>query len=418
MSTNGQKTLRFLKRFLREKSGASAMMFGLSLPVFVGFLAVGTEAGYWYLSDRQLQNAADMAAYAGAAENRSGSNLAIVRSAATREANRNGYDAANNGSITVNNPPQAGAFIEDAAVEVILRETRPRLLSAIFSSNHIQLTARAVAREGEGSEACILALDRSSSGAVTAIGSTTVELQGCSVHSNSSATDSFILNGAALMTTECVSAVGGVEATDGLTMTECQSAMEHQPLAADPYEDLEVPQVPAGCSSPVNSNPNSNITVSPGRYCGGLQFRGTAHLEPGVYIIDGGTFQTNAQSNISGDGVTIIMTNGASLQMNGGATVELSAPTAGDYAGVVMMADRDDPFQRQKINGKSSSDLQGALYFPTQSVEVLGAANTGNGCTMVVAHQVKLSGDARFGADCGMYNIDYARAPGPLRLVE
>ncbi len=50
-----------LRSFCKDKRGASAVIFGITLPILVGFMGLGTEVGYWYLENRQLQSASDMA---------------------------------------------------------------------------------------------------------------------------------------------------------------------------------------------------------------------------------------------------------------------------------------------------------------------------------------------------------------------
>ena len=63
---------RRLQRLLGDKSGAAAVVMALTLPVVLGGIGLGTEVGYWYFNQRKVQNAADMAAYAGAVELRAG----------------------------------------------------------------------------------------------------------------------------------------------------------------------------------------------------------------------------------------------------------------------------------------------------------------------------------------------------------
>ena len=55
-------------RCLRDRRGASAILLGIALPVLVGFVGLGVETGIWYLEKRELQEAADSAALAGARE--------------------------------------------------------------------------------------------------------------------------------------------------------------------------------------------------------------------------------------------------------------------------------------------------------------------------------------------------------------
>jgi Flp pilus assembly protein TadG len=53
-------------RFLRDRSGAYAVMFGLMAPVFIGALALGSETGLWYSTHEKMQGAADSSAISAA----------------------------------------------------------------------------------------------------------------------------------------------------------------------------------------------------------------------------------------------------------------------------------------------------------------------------------------------------------------
>ena len=56
---------RFLRAFRGAEAGNIAITAALALPLVVGGFALGGEAGYWYLEQRKLQNAADVSAHAG-----------------------------------------------------------------------------------------------------------------------------------------------------------------------------------------------------------------------------------------------------------------------------------------------------------------------------------------------------------------
>ena len=72
---------RRLQRLLANNSGAAAVIMALTLPVVVGGMGLGTEVGYWYFNQRKVQHSADMAAYAGAVELRSGKELSSIEAA-------------------------------------------------------------------------------------------------------------------------------------------------------------------------------------------------------------------------------------------------------------------------------------------------------------------------------------------------
>ena len=205
------------RRFLKAEGGAVAVIAAVAFPVLVGAMGLGAETGYWYLEKRKLQHAADVSAYAAAVRHRAGDQQSALEAAARRVAGGSGFSP---GGLAVSTAPGSASGSNKVTVE--LTETHPRLFSSVFGAGTITMKARAVAQVTGGSKACVLALSNSASGAVTVSGSTDVRLSGCSVVSNSTAADAFLMkNGSALMSTDCVYTVGEAVTTTGLTLTGC-----------------------------------------------------------------------------------------------------------------------------------------------------------------------------------------------------
>ena len=141
-------------------------------------------------------------------------------------------------------------------------------------------------------------------------------------------------------------------------------------------------------------------------------------MASGVYVISGGTLKINANANLSGSGVMIYLTNGATIQMNGNATVTLSAATTGTYAGILLFGGRSQATDVNKINGTASSSMTGAMYFPSQEVDLLGNFSGQNGRMQVVADTISHSGNTSFSTDCSSYGIPKINNPGAVALVE
>jgi hypothetical protein len=393
-------------------------VFAVSLPVLVGGAGLGVEVGYWHLSQRGLQTAADLAANAGAVALRSGANDSAVYNVSYREADENGFEPAS-GAITVNTPPQAGGFLGDArSVEVLLEQNLPRYFTGLFQQGAVTINVRAVANYQSGGEACVLALDTWANDAVIFIGNPTTTFVGCNVMSNSLADDSITIAGSADVTAPCVISAGGTSVTADLTLTSCTAPLEDMPQAQDPYASLPEPPIPALCSVAPGGGPNVPKTWLPGRYCGGMSMSGTNTLTPGVYVVDGGQLRINSNAVVNGAGVMFFLTNGATVQFNGSAQINLSAMTVGTYAGVLMYGDRDQAMANNTFNGTADSLLTGSLYFPSQKVTHNGNFSGMNGCMRVVAKSVDLQGDAQFSITCNGTGIGSIEIPGSVRLVE
>ena len=123
----------------RDSTGAVAVVLAVTLPVFVGGLGLGAEVGYWYFGQRKVQNAADVAAYAGAVALRAGVGKSKMDDAAGDAAAESGFRV-DRGEIEVVTPPTTGTYAGDTnAVEVRLVERLPRLFSAIFKSGEVDV---------------------------------------------------------------------------------------------------------------------------------------------------------------------------------------------------------------------------------------------------------------------------------------
>lgn len=406
----------FFRRFLADRRANTAIMFGLSLPVVVGAAGLGVETGYWYFKQRELQTAADVAAVAGAVEKRGGAGTSTIYSAALNESVEHGF-VQGEGTIEVNMPPEAGTYqSDDRAVEVVLTMPTVRFFSKIFSSETVTLHTRGIARYEDGGQACILALDPEASGAITFTGNAVSFINGCNVMSNSLSSSSLIVSGSADITVPCALAAGEVSVDEGLTLTDCPEAQSNVPPAADPFKDLPEPDLTGPCLTMPSGN--GAATLTPGRYCGGGNLKGTKTFAPGVYVIDGGDFRVNSNATVVGEGVTFYFTNDATADFNGAATIQLSAPTSGTYKGVLMYGDRDNSDTSNKFNGTADSELTGALYFPNQSVEYLGNFSGDNGCLRIVALTIDFTGSANLNADCSAAGLNEMPLPGRVSLVE
>lgn len=394
--------------FCRGTNANVATIFALTLPIVVGAAGLGVETSYWYYNSLRLQATADAAAYAGALEQISGSDKPTIVAAATQSAASNGLGS---GTIVVNTPPASGPNTAKKAVEVIVGQNLDRMFTSLFTQGQVPEQARAVALITNASKACVLALDPSASQAALFSGNTSVKLIGCSVMSNSIASDAIKLQGSAGLQADCLITAGGVSLSNPVT-TVCAAPITQALPAADPFSDLPAPAASNPCQ---NANKS---TLKPGTYCSGLSLSGTVTLQPGVYVIQSGDFKVNANANVTGDGVTIYLAGSSRVSMNGNATVSLSAPTSGTYSGVLMYGDRTSTGGQSTFNGTAASLLTGALYFPKQQVNYLGNFSGQNGCTQVVADMIQWSGNSTISQDCTSLGMRDIPATQSVALVE
>jgi Flp pilus assembly protein TadG len=420
---------RALHRFAGDTNGAVAVMAAIAFPVLVGGMALGAEAGYWYLSQRKLQQASDLAAYAAAVQLRSGRGKAEMVAAAVDIAEASDFRTGDD-KLVLTHPPQTGSRAGSAkAVEVVVNRQQTRYFTLIYATDPVDISARAVAEVRGGGDACLLTLDPTVGGAITVGGSSEIIFDGCDVATNSNAQDAFLMSGGKVeLTAGCVHSVGGVNATSSLSLTACASPNTQSPVIRDPYADLAEPLNVGTCSASSVGKNNSTTAVTTNethplgmplrRYCGGLDVSGNVTFSPGLYIVDGGTFRINASTVVTGSGVTFFLTNGTAMAFNGGAAIDLSAPISGPLSGILFYSDRDDIGAQHTINGTAGSTLNGAVYLPSSDLNYSGDFSGTYGCTQIVTRRVTFTGNSSLNVDCSAAGTRRIPVGETIALVE
>ena len=414
-------------RFAAARDGAIAIIMALSLPVVIGFLGLGVEAGLWFHAKRGLQSAADAAALSGAYERLAGNGSSVVTAAATQAAAVSGYSGGLDDTLTVNTPPLSGEYAGDSnAVEVLISREMRLLFTGMILENNVTINAYAVAILTDGDDPfCVLALDQSASGAVSIGGTANVTLD-CGIASNSNAADAVEIFGNADVLAGNVQTNGQIDVSGSGELETTDGEKENAPRVNDPY--ASIPEPAAGTcdfNSQVKVQNNDNVTLTPGVYCGGIRISGGhADFAPGVYILKGGDLVINGGVT-TGDDVFFYLTqkNGtyAEVDINGNADVTLAADPDGDsvgedYTGMLFMQDDDATGTSSKFNGGADMALTGVVYFPNQPLDYLGGGNVG-GCTVVVGATVSFSGNSDMQIECDDTGVTLPKAPGNVTLA-
>lgn len=135
---------------------------------------------------------------------------------------------------------------------------------------------------------------------------------------------------------------------------------------------------------------------------------------PGIYVISGGDFIVHAQHDVTAPGVLFVLKNGAGIQINGGADVNLTAMSvsqleaagvtgemATKLAGMLVFEDRNSSGNtKNKINGNAETLLNGAVYLPVSNLDIQGSAGVSSQCLMLVASTITLTGNAEMSSFC------------------
>jgi Flp pilus assembly protein TadG len=416
----------------RDQRGGALVVFGVVAPAVIGVAGLGVDAVSWYMTKRQLQAAADMVAVMGAHVLSSTRDTAEVVAAGNAEFTKNITGRLTATTIDVQTPPQSGDNVGDAnSVKAVLTYSHPLYLAGVILGANTVIRAEAVAKIVSSNSQCVLALDPTAGRAVEFSGGGNVQL-GCGVMANSQDQEAFYMGGDTTLQATPISAAGDIYKGTNANLT---SGMPMRPFSLpteDPYAHLQMPVNLGGCTAN-NLVVHGTTTLSPGRYCNGVRFNGGSNitLQPGTYYIDGGTFSVQGGASLSGDGVTIVLTgngaNYATLDISGGADLDLTAPKVGsgaDYEGILFFQDPAAPtFQgnvpiRNKLLGGADLDLRGVIYFPKQALDFTGGVSGLTRCLQIVANQVRFTGDARVDNNCAADDGVLAMLQPRIKLVE
>jgi Flp pilus assembly protein TadG len=347
-----------LARFVRDESGAYAIVVGLVMPVLIGTAGLGTEVAWWSYLHKNMQSAADSGAVSAAT---AGSNLIAEANSVTSS-----YGYANgvkNVTVTVNQPPSTGNYTSTPqAIEVIVSQPQPRLLSALFGNGPVLIKARAVAIPNSGTT-CVLALNATASPAVSVSGTNNLNLINCNLYSDS---------------------------------------------AASPYDPYPNLTMPTSCdyTKKYNLKPGDSLP-GPGIYCGDIAVNAGANLTlaPGVYYFNGANLSVAGNATVTGTGVTLVFTgSGAkwgSASIGSNANVTLTAPSSGPFKGEVMYGDRNMPVGTDfSLVGGGTQNFGGAIDLPSANLKFSGGNGTTTSCTQIIADTITFTGSSNVQVNC------------------
>lgn len=131
-------------------------------------------------------------------------------------------------------------------------------------------------------------------------------------------------------------------------------------------------------------------------------------MNPGIYVINGGNFEVRAQDVVTGNGVMIVLRNGAGIRINGGANINLTAMTASQLiaigqtasnanqlAGMLIFEDRNSAGNSgNMINGNAATILNGTVYLPRSNLTFAGTAGVTSQCLLLAARTITIQGTA------------------------
>jgi Flp pilus assembly protein TadG len=427
---------RLLVRVLCDEEGSYLVLFAFLMPVLVGVAGLGTEGGLWLYTQQALQGAADSAAVSAAYAYANNSNVLTQAQAITATY---GLVCGSGVTCTVNQPPKSGNYTTNPdAIEVILARSQKPLFSSIWSTKSFNIEARSVAL---APQPCgVLALDPSVSGAVTLAFLARVNLTGCPLFSDSSSGSSIDLILAVITATGNGGTVGTVGNVSDFCCGISPTPTTGDKPITDPYLSVPlptftVPKNQAGCtgggafSSKTPAMPKNGAVLNPGVYCEGIILSGVSvTMNPGMYILyaldSNGTLQMTNSTLTGNGGVTLVFTGAVgssyeTMSVDADSTINLTAPTTGPTAGMVMYGDRNmPPGNAYTFALGAFLNATGAVYLPRGNVTFAGIAGSTANCTLLIADKITFFGFAGIQDECSGVGTFSIATPGAVALVE
>jgi prepilin-type N-terminal cleavage/methylation domain-containing protein len=181
---------------------------------------------------------------------------------------------------------------------------------------------------------------------------------------------------------------------------DCATCTGGQPGSYSPaYPDpLRFMTTPVETGMPVHGG----TYAGPGVYTSTLSITGDTTLAPGVYVLNNG-INVTGNATVNGNGVTLY-NKGGNINFGGTTTINLTAPTTGQYAGIVIFQCGGTPGTRPatcpntnnvSLNGSTGIMPIGIIYAPQAANVVLGIGGANLHVRAVIAQNIKVSGNSQ-----------------------
>lgn len=413
-----------MRNLLRSRRGSVAFATVVALVPLIGALALGGEAGSWYVTKKHAQNAADAAAYSGGVQQAclnsppcAVSNTVDYRAkqfAAQHSFCNGGDTTAYPGARCLGSLPSGTTQTVQIAsltswpgasgtnfVQATVTQQQPTYLAKVLGISTVTIGATAVAAvQGLPKPPCALSLT-----SISFQGSPNINAPNCGMAANGTAGNALNFTGGGMtMNVGSLSSAGGCTGASQF----CGPAYTYMPPVNNPFSVLDAVTLPT-LSNCTGSNlvaytaatPCKNNNVS-------LTGNTTINLTGGVYFISG-TLTLKGTTAISGTALFILLP-GASFDMKGTGTITIGGnpsvatsqlpsvlqPFAGLFANMSIY---DQSNVAVTIGGNSNINLSGTMYLPNAAVTFQGNPTislSGGGCGELIAKSIAFNGNATF----------------------
>ncbi len=421
---------------LPSERGQAIILIALAIVGLLGLTALAVDGGNAYSERRRAQNAADTTALDAALAKVRGQDMlaeGLARASSNRYTDSDPTAGSSSPDVNVEiyNPPISGPYAGDAEyVQTIITATVKtyfgRVLGITEVTNRVEAVARAVpptvvppwfghAIVGLSPDACKAVTYQGNAGATLTGGGIFVN-SNCSGGGNQAAF--FNNSGAAALNTPGICSVGSVTYAPGaINLTNGGSILTgpaNCPPSEYPVTQYVFPN--AVCTGDAALSGNN---MTPGNWNGNLAPPPgpdkTLNLAPGMYCVD--SFDLHSGDTVNGDEVIIVVRTGT-VTWNGGANINLTAPTSGDFKGLLIYV----PYENGStvtIAGNFNSTFTGTILAPASECKLLGTSGSvGQLSSQVICYTVYIGGESATNITYNAGNLWQAPVPPSIELSQ
>ena len=387
----------------KQETGQALIIVALALVGIIAITGLVVDGGNVFLDRRNAQNAADSAALASALERIRGGSDWVV--AALESAAENGYN--NDGetnSVQVYSPPIDGPLAGNTEyIQIVISSNVNtyflRILGTSQINNTVEATSRTKSAEEKelvsGTALVSLAPDSNCSNrrAFWLHGNAMLDVTGGGVFINSNNQScAFTQNGNSSMQVK-----GGhsIRIVGGATIEKPQLLNPSVTIGvgAVAYPPFFMPTVACDEEAVINED---GISMSPGEWEGEFPPQGVTTLDPGAYCLNDGLNITGA---LSGSEVTLYIQNG-DVQINPAASVQLSAPTSDENAGLLLFLPLEND-NDVSLNIGQQSQFTGTILAPSSNISIKGTSSSYGFHSQIIGYTLEINGNIVI-----VYNIE------------
>ncbi len=417
----------------------------LGMPVLIGAAGYAMDMAQMYAWKRELQQAVDQSALAGAWTLAYDKNSQNYKTRARQEYVANlalteTFATANSDSIV-----QLGSYGGGTNNSVIVsaRATKELPFTGFIVGKAMTVFASAQATFAEGGtyQACLMALKKGESGVFTVGGSASVSAA-CGLGALSCEDDAIKIDVDSTdpskkgVTTDSIVTCGSASVPAYLESKVTEGAKS----LSNPFKDLPTPTPTDSTHRTIDCAHGKKATstaiyLEPGVY-DGMNMTCKIIMKPGIYVVDGGVLDMSDQkADITGTGVMFVLKNGAQIKLGGqgnAGKLDLTPMEAGDfvgtaneayknlYGGMLVYEDKGDQTTpvAHTFNGNADVSVRGTFYLPNGDLTINGNSSTAPLCFQLWAAKLKISGNTTITTTCTSTQTNSAgSSAGGVRLV-